>query len=565
LIEKMRIESHDQTIEALLQGTVFEIPSFQRPYSWELEHITKFWDDILENISDTYFIGSMVVYKGERSKVYVVDGQQRLTTIAILLCALREGFKELSANDLAEGIQAFIQKRDRDARTVYVLKTETSFPYLQEKVLKATPASIQLRVGDEEKAIETAYSEFKGKISERITKIFENLERTPEENKARALHWLTSVRDTVLDLNVIIVTLDNESDAYTIFETLNTRGKDLALTDLLRNHFKKLIDEGTEVDHATLKWRTVIETIRDAPGNLDPDEFVVHSWQSRYDYVTKAKAFTKAKERITEETADEHLNRFVSDAKHWRSIFDPEFAWSNTEREVVKSLQALRIFKVKQSTPGILSLVRAYRDDVIRYRTVRDAIEMIEKFHFSFNAVTSSRSSGGISGMFASFGKQLFNSRSQEDAQRVIRELKEKLRDREADPDEFDANFRQIILLKNQSTQKPFVKYILRKLHKQEGHPTIGESDELTIEHLLPQSSSRNSSIVGQIGNLILVDKDTNDQLSNKLFQEKKHILIGKGYRLPDLLVDVDILSDEIIERNTRRVSELSRSIIWKI
>lgn len=70
---------------------------------------------------------------------------------------------------------------------------------------------------------------------------------------------------------------------------------------------------------------------------------------------------------------------------------------------------------------------------------------------------------------------------------------------------------------------------------------------------------------MGQIGNLILVDKDTNDQLSNKSFQEKKHILIAKGYRLPELLVEVDILSDEIIERNTRRVSELSRSIIWKI
>lgn len=561
----MKIESQDQTIEALLKGTVFEIPSFQRPYSWELDHINKFWDDILENISDTYFIGSMVVYKGDRSKVFVVDGQQRLTTIAILLCALREGFKHNNATDLAEGIQSYIQQKDRDSRTVYVLKTETSYPYLQEEVLKDSPASISSKLGDEERAIERAFSEFKKKIEVGTNQIRENLERTPEENRIEILRWLTEIRDTVLDLNVIVVTLDNESDAYTIFETLNTRGKDLALTDLLRNHFKKMIDEGTEVDHATLKWRRVIETIRDAPSSLDPDEFVVHSWQSRYDFVTKAKAFAKARERIVETNADEHLNRFISDAEHWRSIFDPDFKWTRAEKEVEKSLRALRIFKVKQSTPGILSLIRAYRDGIIRYRNLRDAIEMIEKFHFTFNAVTSSRSSGGISGMFASIGKQMFNCRDADAAAQVLRELKEKLRERTPDPAEFDANFRQIIFTRGQSTQKDLVRYILMKVQTEDGSPTVGDSNELTIEHLLPQASDRETSVVGQIGNLILVDKDTNDRLANKDFPEKKRILLGKGYRLPVTFTNAKELTDEVIEKNTLRVSELSRSRIWKI
>lgn len=362
-----------------------------------------------------------------------------------------------------------------------------------------------------------------------------------------------------------MVTLDNESDAYTIFETLNTRGKDLALTDLLRNHFKRMIDEGTEVDHATLKWRSVIETIRDAPSNLDPDEFVVHSWQSRYDFVTKAKAFAKAKERIVGANATEHLNRFLSDAEHWRSIFDPDFGWNGSEKEVAKSLRALRIFKVKQSTPGVLSLIRAYRDGIIRYRHLRDAVEMIEKFHFSFNAVTSSRSSGGISGMFASFGKQVFNSREAVSAGQVLRDLKDKLRSRVADPDEFDANFRQITFTRGQTSQKELVRYILKKVQKEEGSPTVGESDDLTIEHLLPQASDRTASTVGQIGNLILVDKETNDRLANREFKEKKLILAEKGYRLPEILTEAVDLTDEVIEKNTRRISELSRSRIWKI
>ena len=167
--------------------------------------------------------------------------------------------------------------------------------------------------------------------------------------------------------------------------------------------------------------------------------------------------------------------------------------------------------------------------------------------------------------MFASFGKQIFNSRDDEGAAQVVRDLKDKLRERVADPEEFDVNFRQITFTRGQTSQKDLVRYILKKVQKDEGSPTVGESDELTIEHLLPQASNRDASIVGQIGNLMLVDKRTNDRLANKAFPEKKRLLLENGYRLPPLLTDAEDLTDQVIEANTRRVSELSRSRVWKI
>jgi uncharacterized protein with ParB-like and HNH nuclease domain len=60
----------------------------------------------------------MVVYKAGRDKLAVVDGQQRLTTITILLCAVRDGFKELKEQDLANGVQSFIEQKDRDNKTI---------------------------------------------------------------------------------------------------------------------------------------------------------------------------------------------------------------------------------------------------------------------------------------------------------------------------------------------------------------------------------------------------------------------------------------------------------------
>ncbi|MBV6652742.1 MAG: DUF262 domain-containing protein, partial [Mameliella sp.] len=504
-----------------------------------------------------------------RTTYAVVDGQQRLTTITILLCAIREAFKRLKQHDLASGLQAYVEQKNRENKTVYVLQTETSFPYLQEEILKSAKADVPFTIGREEEAIKRAYDLFNEKIHGELEQFLGNKEQTQEDNIGDAVEWLGTIRDTVFDLNVILVSLDNEDDAYLIFETLNTRGKDLALSDLLRNHFSKFLKPESDVDSSKLKWGKVLDTIASAPIALDPDTFIVHSWQSRYDFVTKAKTFQKVKSVVGRKTAKAHLDRFLSDSGHWRSIFDTEYGWDKkTEKDVARSLSALRTFKVVQPTPGILSLIRAYKDGVIKYKLLRDAIASIEKFHFSFNAVTSSRSSGGISGMYSSFGRQIFNAEDSNEAGRIIKDLVEKLRERKVAESEFDAGFEQIIFTKNHSSQKALVQYILRNIAIFEAQPSVGFSEDLTIEHLIPQSASKNGTdenIIGQVGNLVLVDSETNEMLSAKGFTEKKRILFERGYKLPSILRDADDLTPEIVQENTQRLSEISRLNVWNI
>ena len=485
-----------------------------------------------------------------------------------LLCAIRDAFKQLGQADLADGLQAFIEQKDRSTKTVYVLRTETSFPYLQEEVLKSEPSEIHAEMRREEEAIARAFSIFRESIEKEVQIFLANREQAPDDNQNDALNWLTALRDTVFDLNVIVVELDNEDDAYLIFETLNTRGKDLALADLLRNHFSRFLKPTSEVDQVKHKWTQVHDVIKNAPIQLDVDTFVVHSWQSRYDFVTKAKVFPKAKEAIVKKTAKAHLDRFVSDSAHWRSIFDTEFQWTKAEKEVSRSLQALRVFKVVQPAPCLLSLVRAYRDNIIKYRVLRNAMDSIEKFHFAFNAVTSSRSSGGISGMYSSLGRAIFAANDSNEVAKAISELTTKLREREVASTEFDAGFGQIIHTKTHSSQKALVQYILKRIALFEGQPYIGDTDDLTIEHLLPQSKIKAGApeeVVGQIGNLILVDDDTNGKLSAREFSEKKNILLDRGYRLPKLFLDADVITPDLIEENTMRISSIARTDVWKV
>lgn len=170
--------------------------------------------------------------------------------------------------------------------------------------------------------------------------------------------------------------------------------------------------------------------------------------------------------------------------------------------------------------------------------------------------------------MYSSFGRQVFESSDSNEVGQAIVDLVNKLRDREAPVSEFDAAFEQIVYTKAHSAQKTLVQYILKKVAMYEGQPFIGETDDLTIEHLISQSSGKNGrteAVIGQLGNLVLVDAKTNEMLSTNDYKEKKSILLSRGYKLPDLLMSIDSLTDEVIAANTARISELSRKTIWKV
>ena len=151
----------------MLGESFYKIPRFQRPYSWDHGNLEEFWNDtIVENESD-YFIGNFVVYD-DKSVLAVVDGQQRLTTITLLLCALRNVLKEEGFSNLAKGVHNLIERPDIKNELYYVLQTETSYPYFQEYVQKfGTPASIP-DVGPEEKLLKEAYDYLRGNLDSTV-------------------------------------------------------------------------------------------------------------------------------------------------------------------------------------------------------------------------------------------------------------------------------------------------------------------------------------------------------------------------------------------------------------
>src|SRR5690242_4146061 len=97
----MQIHSDDRTVSQLLRGGFYRVPRFQRPYSWGIAEAEDFWQDTLVESTGSYFIGSFVMFPFGESRFDIVDGQQRLTTITLLLAGIRNALRKYDQENLA--------------------------------------------------------------------------------------------------------------------------------------------------------------------------------------------------------------------------------------------------------------------------------------------------------------------------------------------------------------------------------------------------------------------------------------------------------------------------------
>jgi hypothetical protein len=566
----MKIESAEQQIRTLLSSAYYRIPRFQRPYSWTRENIQDFWDDIVRDRPADYFIGSMVMFRDGDQRYGVVDGQQRLTTITLLLAAVRNALAEAGYEDLAHGIQGLIERKNIDNKSEFVLSTETSYPFFQDHIMKFGKPEVQVIPMREEDNLRDAFQQLQSLVGGVVLSQVHDTTLGEEKRRENIREKLTDVRDAVLNLKVIQVKLDEEDDAYIIFETLNTRGKDLSLSDLVKNHMTKhLKARSASVDQAKVKWEQILGTIEGSRRDLDMDTFIHHFWLSRYDFLPAKRLFKSLKQQVTTENAGSFLDALLSDADIYRAVHEvTSWKWTREERRVHDALDALQLFRVQQQTPCVLSLVRAYKDKRIKIAHLQDALVAIEKFHFLFTAVTSSRSSGGISGMYASLGRRLSTARDQRGALRVIDELKKKLRERMPPLEEVKALFPAIIYTDKVTKERNLVRYVLTEFWKAAGNMPV-EPDAMTIEHLVPQkaigSNGYTDEIVGQIGNLILVPTKLNLKLGSKPFKQKKRLLEAAKNPLPSDVAEAAEWRPDDIVRRTQALAEKAYNEVWRI
>lgn len=558
----MHIKPYDSKIQKLFQSSFFKIPRFQRPYSWDKGNVEDFWADIVASGKREHFIGSMVFYtEGSDQELFVVDGQQRLTTITIFLAALRDILPEAGEGNLADGIQGVIERLDIGAKKRFVLLTESSFPYFQEYVQKKGAPELKIDPSDEEKGIKAAYDYAIVGFRDIVDKA-----RTSElsigRRKKKVRSKLEACRDALLSLDLIVVQLNNENDAHVVFETLNTRGRDLEPKDLVKNLLTKFLPtKSSEIDPAKIKWNEILQSLYNSSANLNASTYIHHFWLSQFEYTPERTLYERIKQYLNKNNAAQFLDDLHSGVESYRKIFEPdEFSWKKEEDPLRYSLVALNAFRMRQPTPFVFAVLRHYDQGKLSLKQAKDALSIVERFHFAYTAVAGQSSSGGVSKMYAAAGRDLSASQSAQNKATHLREFIKKMADRFPDEKIFSAGFESLKYSQLETRMKPLIRYILEIIDRYYRRNGPCDYSKMTIEHIASQNPDVPdlSTNYASIGNLIFVSEELNGKLKNKPFADKLKILKEHDTPLDEVLQNATAWGNKEIAERTARLSSVA-------
>ena len=274
---------------------VFEIPKYQREYTWGSYQWENLFDDLLDN-QGGYFLGTIIcidtsIDSINAPKREVVDGQQRLATLSLLLCALYASiaqYKDKLSDDQQDDFSLLKRK--------LVLKNTTSG-------IRVIPQSQNHNLEDykgvlaEQKLISSSpMPKFAG--NRRIKKAFEYFKRriskSVEETQHNAIDTLFELLEKVNSSVMVMIEVSNHSAAYTLFESLNNRGTPLTAIDLIKNLLLAKLDlAGSEsMDYYFTRWQTVLENIG--------DDYAVQERFFRHNYNAFRRLFNKPFKKTTD-------------------------------------------------------------------------------------------------------------------------------------------------------------------------------------------------------------------------------------------------------------------------
>ncbi|NLS55658.1 DUF262 domain-containing protein [Hafnia alvei] len=563
----MKIEANDKEIQDIFSSGYFQIPRFQRPYSWEKEEVENFWEDVSKNNDENYFIGSMVVYQANKPYFGIVDGQQRLTTITIILSVIRDAFIKLEQDNLAKGIHKYIEKANVDNEEEFILNSETSFPFLQGVIQSYKKNDISKDIGVEERNLKNAYELIEGKLLKLIPEI-SNLHKDQLElfndDESNPIQKLKNIRDKVLSLKLVFIQLDNEDDAYLIFETLNARGRDLKTSDLVKNLFlKKLRSNNARFDSAKESWNRLVSNFDCESGDMVLDNYLLHYWLSAHNYTTEKKLFSEMKTYlgIDNDKALNLLSTITKVSDYYKMTISPEqHNWDKQEVKIKDIFECLNLFKVKQQSSMTLALTRAWKQGDISLKMLKSSLEKIEYFHFVFNAITSQRSSGSIATTYSEHAIQLTNAVNHDQRQSVLNSLFKALSSKLPSYDEYFVNFSELNYLSTKTRNKNIIKYILSKQLGNAISCLNIDHKLLTIEHYIPESEVKagvSEDTVGCVGNLLLVDEKTNNNiLKNSSIDKKYQLLNDSNYPLTQTFIYSSAWGEGEISKRTESIAK---------
>jgi uncharacterized protein with ParB-like and HNH nuclease domain len=539
-------------------GLRYEIPKFQRDYSWEAEHWDDLWQDIRALLADEdneHYMGYLVLQTSNNKEFQIIDGQQRLTTMSLLILSTLKCLKEL----VDSGIEAENNLKRKDSLLNSYIGYVDPVTLISNNKLKLNRNSddyykqhlvllkeLPLRnTNASEKHMRECFNWY----YDRIKKEFNTGES------------LAAFIDNIVDkLFFTVIEVTDQLNAFKVFETLNARGVQLSSADLLKNYLFFVVDETkphiSEIEELENIWSKIVGKL----GEQKFEDYLRYYWNSIHKSVGKKNLFKTIKGNIKSKEQVFELIRNLNDtADLYLAIQNPEDEFWRDKPEIRKSLKELKLFQIRQINSLFLSALRNL--EVENFRKLAKICSVIS---FRYNII------GGL------------NPNAQEDVYNTVAlKISSNKRFEVADFQTIyvsDLNFENDFStkeFKNTTRNHKIVKYILSKIevyqHKNEIDP---ESDLFTIEHILPENADDTwgnftfeeiNRSVYRMGNLTLLERKLNREAGQKGYVEKIVFFAQSNSELTKTLPDnFNTWNEDKLAARQRELAKHAKAI-WKI
>lgn len=534
----------------------FIVPKFQRDYSWNSEQ----WDDLWQDIEgmmlddDEHYMGYLVLQTDDDKTYHIIDGQQRFTTITILLLAAiksiqRLGEKGVDTEDNRQRVDnllcTYIGKKNPVTLTydnILVLNRNND-GYYRNYIVKLGDLKVRNL-----------------KISEKLMKrCFDFFEQKLSNKYSSGQEYAKFIQTVVERLYFTQIVVNDEMNAFRVFETLNARGVQLSSADLLKNYLFSLVDKHDSHE-------SFVEILEEKWGNLTNNikteklpEFLRYYWNSKHKNIRANALFKTIKKNITEA---KQVFSTVDDLYRYSDIYmaltdaNDEF-WE--DREIRQYVGLLNIFGLKQPFPLLMS---AYLNlDANEFKRL---FKYVIRLCFRYNVICD-RNPNDQEQPFNSLAIKISNG------QEVDYTLLSPLR---IEDSAFENSFSDKSFPYTSRNVK-IIRYILSELEHYDGLGIVVDylDEDATIEHILPQNvgdewdidEAKAAQYVTRLGNMCLLERKKNTDIKNISFEDKKKQYTKSSYiNTRNIAETYDQWDENAINARQRKMARKALSI-WRL
>lgn len=534
-----------------LEDRFMLVPIYQRSYSWRDDEVRDFCSDIRSAFSSDpseYFLGTVILSKeGSDGRYTIIDGQQRMATTSILFGAIRDYFTKMGEVNRATGVHnKYIASYDMESDTQVPklsLNSEDDEYYLslviyRDRSAKCTRPSHEL-------------------MAQAMTVMDEFVEKIASDAGGdwikRLVKWCEFLS---LYVRVIYVEVPTESDAFMIFETLNDRGVDLTLADLLKNFlFGKA---GTKLDVVRENWLLALGAF-----DMSTEMFITflrHYWSSKEGLTRERDLYKGIKEGVTNRVQVVKFSEEIRDASRiYAALVNSEHDfWSSDGSTTKDNIDVLNKLALVQNRPMLLAAAQHFTKPELK-KVLKAAV----------NWGVRGLIVGGIGGgkTEKTFCDAAVKIRA--GSIKTLADLLPELTQIIASDEEFELSFAVARV-----TKPTLARYYLVALERYSANASNSElvpnsnEEDVDLEHVLPKRADvldwlqftpeEQIDWVDRIGNLALLQKAQNGRIGNRSFIVKRPILTMSRLRLTtEIGAKGTWTKKEIMERQ-QRLAELA-------